>query len=136
MTRGHKLALTTVCILTYMLTGHSSAALAQNKTAIQWVSECANVDNKNVSVAACTHQIQSKTLNNNELSLAYYNRGVAYANADEFDNAILDLTQAIRVRPTLSAAYYVRSKVYGAQGKSVLAAKDATEAKRLSAAGH
>ena len=136
MAQGHKLALTTVAALSCVLAGYSSAALAQNKTPIQWVSECANVNNKNVSIAACTHQIQSKTLNNNELSLAYYNRGVAYANADEFDNAVLDLTQAIRVRPTLSAAYYVRSKVYGAQGKSALAEKDATEAKRLSAAGH
>ena len=136
MTHRHKLALTTVAALACVLGGHSSTALAQNKTSIQWVSECANVNNKNISVAACTHQIQSKTLNKNELSLAYYNRGAAYANADEFDNAILDLTQAIRVRPTLSAAYYVRSKVYGVQGKSALAEKDAIEAKRLSAAGH
>ena len=136
MTYGHKFALTTVAALTCVLAGHSSAALAQNKTQIQWVSECADVHNKNVSVAACTHRIESKTLNNDDLGLAYYNRGAAYANAHDFDNAIRDLTQAIRVRPTLSAAFYARSKVYGAQGKSALAAKDAIQAKRLDAAGH
>jgi tetratricopeptide (TPR) repeat protein len=40
----------------------------------------------------------------------YYDRGLAYANKGEYDRAIADFTEAIRLDPALSAAYILRGR--------------------------
>jgi len=61
-----------------------------------------------------------------------YNRGIAYAEKADYDRAIADYTEAIRLDPKLAEAYCSRGAAYG-RGKSEYdkAIDDLTEAIRL-----
>jgi tetratricopeptide (TPR) repeat protein len=48
--------------------------------------------------------------------LAYINRGVSYFHLKEYDKAIGDYTEAIRLHPGDANAYYNRALAYKSQG--------------------
>ena len=59
-------------------------------------------------IAGCTALIQSRRLNNQDLFLAYTNRGQAYFTKGDYDHAIADLTEAITLDQTNATAFYMR----------------------------
>ena len=63
--------------------------------------------------------------------LAYLNRGVPTRTKGDYDKAIADFTEAIRLDPKYAQAYYHRGVVYGKKGDYDKAIADFTEAIRL-----
>ena len=57
--------------------------------------------------------------------------GAAYGNKGEYDRAISDFTEAIRLDPKLASAYYNRGIAYENKGEHDKAIADYTEAIRL-----
>jgi tetratricopeptide (TPR) repeat protein len=49
---------------------------------------------------------------------AFYNRGTAYRDKREYDRAIQDLNEAIRLDPNLALAYDNRGNAYSRKGAS------------------
>src|SRR5262249_52680173 len=68
------------------------------------------------AIAACTRAIDSKKFNAKKsarvLSLLYTNRGVEYEIKQEYDKAIEDHDQAIKIDPKNPAAYNNRGNAY------------------------
>jgi tetratricopeptide (TPR) repeat protein len=77
-----------------------SAAAGDRETCADWQSEQA--------VAAC-----SRLLNQNPSDAIFHNnRGTAYWGKHDYDRAVLDYDQAIRLDPKLVVAYYGRGRAY------------------------
>jgi tetratricopeptide (TPR) repeat protein len=61
---------------------------------------------------------------------AWINRGLSWAGQEQFDKAIADINQAIKIKET-AGAYRARAVVYRAQGKEDLAQADEKKAFQL-----
>ncbi|ELR19734.1 tetratricopeptide repeat domain containing protein [Acanthamoeba castellanii str. Neff] len=59
---------------------------------------------------------------------AYNNRGLAYQDREEWDEAIRDHTEAIRLQPSYGIAYKHRGKAYRCSGELSLSLNDLTKA--------
>ena len=66
-----------------------------------------------------------------ENAQAYYSRGFAYREKGDFDKAIADHTEAIRLNPKYASAYHNRGTTYSKKGDHDKAIADYTEAIRL-----
>src|ERR1700722_19344142 len=55
-----------------------------------------------VTITTCTAAIESGKIGPPNLSLAYNNRGIAYADKGDLDRALSDYTAAIRLDPRLA----------------------------------
>ncbi len=55
-----------------------------------------------LSIAGCTAIIQSGQENNVNLANAFYNRGITYGHKGEYDLAIQDFDQALRLNPSFA----------------------------------
>jgi tetratricopeptide (TPR) repeat protein len=62
---------------------------------------------------------------------AYLNRGLAYCEQGDFDSAIADFTQAIKLDPNYAHAYIYRGVAYGTKGDNDSAIADFTQFIRL-----
>jgi len=67
---------------------------------------------------------------NSKLAQAYAGRGRAFANKRDFDRAIADLSEAIRIDPKLPRAYSNRALVYIKKREFTLAVADFDQAIR------
>jgi tetratricopeptide (TPR) repeat protein len=82
-------------------------------------------------ISGCTALIDSGRGNNHGLSQALYNRGNAYAATGNFDRAIADYDQAIRLAPTMATAFDNRGRAYFEKKQFERAIVDYDEAIRL-----
>ena len=57
-------------------------------------------------------------------AMAYFNRGLIYANKEDFDHAISDWDKAIQLDPNFSAVYYNRGIAYANRGETQNAIAD------------
>ena len=62
---------------------------------------------------------------------AYVNRGLAYANQGELDQAIADFSKALDLDPQYANAYHLRAIAYFGQGKFAHAWRDVKRAQIL-----
>jgi tetratricopeptide (TPR) repeat protein len=62
---------------------------------------------------------------------AFLDRGMLFAGRDDWETAIEDFTEALRLNPELSAAYFNRGYAYGKKGDYDRAIADFTQAIRL-----
>lgn len=79
-------------------------------------------------IQGCTALIQTKDLSPAELAAAHNARGVDYLRSSNYDLAIADFNEAIRIYPRLAKAYYNRGIVDRAKGdldKAIAAFSDA-----------
>jgi lipoprotein NlpI len=100
---------------------------AQTQQESSWCSGAA----PDLQIEGCTALIQSGQLPGKYLAFAYNNRGIAYDEKKDFDRAIADFTEAIRLDPKYAAAYDNRGNAYNAKGDFDRAIPDYTEAIRL-----
>jgi len=82
-------------------------------------------------ISGCTALIDSGRGNAHGLSEALYNRGNAYAATGDFNRAIADYDQAIRLNPTMATAFDNRGRAYSEQNQIERAVADYDEAIRL-----
>jgi tetratricopeptide (TPR) repeat protein len=107
-----------------------SSAGAQSAKQIGW---CNGDDHATpeLMISGCTALIQSKKYSGRNLAMAYTNRGSAYDDERDEDQAIADHNQAIRIDPKLDLAFNNRANAYGRRGDIDRAIADYGQAIRL-----
>jgi lipoprotein NlpI len=117
------------CALLFVLmhiAGFSGAATAQNVD-----QQLCLAPDPDLSISRCTAMIQSGHETQQNLAVAFSDRGIAYARKGQYDRAIEDLDQAIRLNPNYAAAFNNRGSAYSAKGDLDRAIADYREAIRL-----
>ena len=80
------------------------------------------------AIAYYTEIIELDPSHTSVVAQAYYNRGVAYEQKDNYERAIEDFSKAIKLSPDLYEAYHNRGIVYGETGNYERAIKDFSKA--------
>src|SRR6266481_5067290 len=75
--------------------------------------------------------IRVRRKNTKDSAIAHHQRGLAYRSKGNFDRAIADFSEAIRLDPKLAAAYNNRGNAYKNKGDLDRAIADYSEAIRL-----
>jgi tetratricopeptide (TPR) repeat protein len=111
--RGRKVFLAVAIAMAMGLSFYKPAAAADDR-------ETCKTASGDAAIAACTRAIESKKYSKKKfkrtLSLLYTNRGVEYEIKKEFDKAIADHDEAIKVDPKNWAAYNNRGNAYAGKG--------------------
>jgi tetratricopeptide (TPR) repeat protein len=94
------------------------------------VKKCYESSNPDVIIYYCTRAIQSR-LSEKELARAFSNRGNAYNEKEDYDRAIQDYDQAIRLKPNHAPTFSNRGVAYGRKGDYDRAIQDYDQAIRL-----
>src|SRR5580704_11266374 len=126
---GEAPAMRSRCALLFVLmhiAGFSGAATAQNVD-----QQLCLAPDPDLSISRCTAMIQSGHETQQNLAVAFSDRGLAYARKDQYDRALEDLDQAIRLNPNYTAAFNNRGSAYSAKGDLDRAIADYREAIRL-----
>lgn len=102
-------------------------------TLSQQLDLCSDKNNASANqiISGCTALINSGRGNAKGLSEAAYNRGNAYASISDFDHAIADYDEAIRLNPTMAVAFDNRGRAYTDKNEFERAIADYDEAIRL-----
>ena len=71
-----------------------------------------------VAIAACTSAIRSGDVHGDDpYVLAYVSRGFRYGSKDDYDRALADYTEAIRLNPKVDYAFFSRGFIPSRQGR-------------------
>jgi len=101
-----------IAIAAAMALGNCNSAAADDR-------ELCKTASGDVAIEACTRAIDSKKFNNKKqarvLSLLYTNRGVEYWIKKDYDKAIADHDQAIKIDPKNPVPYNNRGNTYAAK---------------------
>jgi len=84
-----------------------------------------------VAIAACNRAIQSGQLVAEDLAATYSNRGTEWLGKGEYDRALADYNEAIRLRPDYAEIFNNRGNVWRKKGEYDRAIADYNEAIRL-----
>ena len=106
-----------------------SPAAAQQSPAQTWCYGNDSADDQ--TIAGCTRVIQSGRENQRDLASAYFNRGLAYGHKGDFDRAIRDFDQAIKINPNYPDALNNRGLAYISQGQFDRAIQDFDQVLKL-----
>jgi tetratricopeptide (TPR) repeat protein len=98
-------------------------AAAQTQREIDWCNGKDSVGTDLV-ISGCTAIIQSKEQNPKDLSTAFNNRGNGYYDKKDYDRAIADYSEALRLDPVFALAFYNRSCAYRDKGDNDRAIDD------------
>ena len=93
-------------------------------------SDCEQMTNPGLKVAACTRILQSGPANDAKAA-AYHHRGVGYLLQTKFDQAIVEFNEALRIDPTYKRSYNSRGNAWKGKGELDIAIADYNEAIRL-----
>ena len=108
---------------------------AAQRSILKNIELCNGVDrtSPDIQIDGCTSLINSGKQTPQTLVIAYNNRGNAYVAKGEYDRAVQDYDQSIKLNPTYSRAFNNRGVAYQKKGEYDLAIKDFDEAIRLNA---
>jgi tetratricopeptide (TPR) repeat protein len=84
-----------------------------------------------LAISGCTALIQSGRESERNLAMAFNNRGTAYSEKEDFDRAIADYNEAIRLNVNYANAFNNRGVAHKAKGSLDRALADYGEAIRL-----
>ncbi len=82
-------------------------------------------------IKSCTALIQSGQEAAENLSIAYYNRALAFENKDDDEHAIADYSEAIRLNPGDAEAHFYRGLARARKGDKAGSESDIAEARRI-----
>ncbi|MEM0987771.1 MAG: tetratricopeptide repeat protein [Pseudomonadota bacterium] len=95
------------------------------------VEVCNQGDDPDLRLAGCTAIIQSGQWSEDDLAIAFNNRGTAYADLGQHSRAIEDYDEALRLDPNYTEANYNRGDAYAELGQHARAIQDYDAALRL-----
>jgi tetratricopeptide (TPR) repeat protein len=84
-----------------------------------------------LQISACTTLIESRTETQGDLAILFYNRALGYRSKGNYDRAIQDFDQAIRLKPDDVSAYHGRGVAYLFKNDNERAIQDFDSAIRL-----
>jgi lipoprotein NlpI len=93
---------------------------------------CFKETDPDLSLKNCTQAIDSGSLSPRNLAVAFNYRGVAYYHKGDYDHAIQDFGQAIRLNPNYAQAFNHRALSYKFKGEFDRAIQDYDQSIRLS----
>src|ERR1035437_7964797 len=96
-------------VCTCLLLVVAMAAMGQSKQ--ENLDKCRSADPE-IRIAGCTAVINVGRETPDNLSAAYEIRGVAYDDEGDYDHAIPDLNESIRLNPRVAASFYSRGIAY------------------------
>ena len=102
-----------------------AAAIAPKDT-----SDCEQMTNPGLKVTACSRILQSSPANDAKAA-AYHHRGVGLLLQQNFDRAIAEFNEALRIDPTYKRSYNSRGNAFKGKGELDIAIADYNEAIRL-----
>jgi tetratricopeptide (TPR) repeat protein len=82
-------------------------------------------------IKSCTALIESGADAKENVAIAFYNRALAYENKEDYERAIADYSEAIRLNPNDADAYFYRSLDRKRKGDNAGAEADMAAAKRI-----
>jgi lipoprotein NlpI len=91
------------------------------------VTELSNGNNAE-AIRLLTRALDSGQIANGDLAAAHFDRGLAWANSGEYDKAIDDLNDAIRLNPHLAEAFHSRGVAWVKKGEYDKAISDFNKA--------
>ena len=106
--------------------------MAQQLTPDQ--SQCLNRGKEfslDVQIGGCTAVLQSDRTSAGNRAVAFTNRGIAYAGKKDYDRAIADFNEALKINPNLAMAYNNRGSAVQSKGDYDRAIADYNEAIRI-----
>lgn len=118
-------------LLAAILTSTLVAAAPAQTLEQQW-AWCRDDDSERL-IRACTAVIRSGRQTPENLARAFFNRGRAFSDQGEYDRAITDFDQAIRLDPEYPDAFNNRGVAYSGKGQYERAIEDFDQAIRLDA---
>src|SRR3954462_9889537 len=118
------------CLAVVAVLVSAATAFAQNSRRWDWCHG-KNDASPDLIGSGCTAVIQSGKEDAKELAVAFYNRGTAFRIKSEFDRAIADYDQAIRLDPKAYDPYVDRGWVYHLKGDFDRAIQNHSEAIKL-----
>jgi tetratricopeptide (TPR) repeat protein len=102
-------------------------AAAETQQQIDWCNGKGSVG-ADLVISGCTAIIQTKGKSSKDLSTAFNNRGNAYYDKKDYDRAIADYSEALRLDPGFALAFYNRSCAYRDKGDNDRAVDDYVQA--------
>ena len=114
-----------VLLVALMLASLPCGALAQSDR--DWLA-CKAEDADHLALPACTRLIDQGTLSERDRAVAFMLRGTAHWRQRDYDDAIADETEAIKIDPNLAAASVSRSAAHGDKNDNDQAIADASKA--------
>jgi tetratricopeptide (TPR) repeat protein len=111
---------------------------AQTLQEIDWCNNEGNAYSLDLQINGCTASIQSRRESQQNPAavyfnrgMAYYFRGLAYGGEKDYDRAIADYDQGIRLDPKDASAYYFRGLETRARGDTAGGDADIAQARQL-----
>src|SRR6266478_9010569 len=95
------------------------------------ITKCHKSTDSNVVINYCTQAIESGQLSGKGLGFAFYSRGNAYYEKRNYDRAIQNYDEVIRLNPNHAKAFSNRGIAYGRKGDYDRAIENYNEAIRL-----
>jgi tetratricopeptide (TPR) repeat protein len=108
------------------MTGFAGTVSAQQSN---WCDDSNATNDQTIS--GCTADIQSGRFLGERLAMKFYNRGFAYNGKGQYDRAIEDLDQAIKLNPNYALAFNGRGSAYNGKGQYDRAIEDLDQAIKL-----
>lgn len=93
-----------------------AAELPTHAESQNWAWCDGNADSVDLTIRGCTAVIRSGNDSRQNLAIAFANRGMAYSQTKEFDRALADCDQAIRLTRKRAAGYMCSGVVYQDKG--------------------
>ena len=106
------------------------AAQAQTDQQLNWCNGKGGAT-PDMQIGGCTAAIQSGKFTGKNLAIAFYARGIGYQTKNQFDRAIQDYDQAIKLDPKHALAFNNRGLAYKSKGQIDRAIQDFDQAIRV-----
>jgi tetratricopeptide (TPR) repeat protein len=126
-----KQCLFAILILVLLAASDSVWAVGKPTANSEDVPKCYKSTNADITINYCTQAIESGQLSGRGLAFAFYKRANAYYEKGEYDRAIEDYDQAIRLNPKHADAFSNRGVAYSRKGDYDRAIENYNEAIRL-----
>ena len=109
----------------------AAPAAGQSSQSWTWCVNRNHIFPMDTAIRGCTAVIQSGREDQRNLAIAFNNRGLAHYAKGDYDTAIADLTQAVKLDPDYADAFQSRASAYSDKGDHAHAIDDYDQSIRL-----